>query len=71
MSLKVGDERQRLVPVMTQMLKLSAEEKDQLVAIAQGNNSVLGRMGRVWPSGTHGSVSLSITSQEERDVAPW
>ena len=40
---------------MTQMLKLSAEEKDQLVAIAQGNNSVLGRMGRVWPSGTHGS----------------
>ena len=36
LSLKVGDERQQLVPVLTTMLKLSPEEKTTLDAAAQG-----------------------------------
>ena len=35
-SLKVGEERQQLVPVLTTMLKLSPEEKGQLDAAALG-----------------------------------
>lgn len=36
LSLKVGIERQQLVPVLTTMLKLSPEEKTTLDAAAQG-----------------------------------
>ena len=36
LSLKVGEERQQLVPVLTTMLKLSPEEKGRLEAAAQG-----------------------------------
>ena len=36
LSLKAGDERNQLVPVLTTMLKLSQDEKAQLQSIAQG-----------------------------------
>ena len=36
LSLKAGDERNQLVPVLTTMLKLSQEERAQLQFIAQG-----------------------------------
>ncbi|GAB1611186.1 GRIP and coiled-coil domain-containing protein 2-like isoform X2 [Argonauta hians] len=36
-TLKGGDERQMLIPVLSTMLKLSPEEKTQLTAIAQGD----------------------------------
>lgn len=39
LSLKVGDERQQLVPVLTTMLKLSPEEKTTLDAAAQGEDN--------------------------------
>jgi hypothetical protein len=36
LSLKVGDERNQLIPVLNTMLKLSAEEKLTLQKVAQG-----------------------------------
>ncbi|KAH3804859.1 hypothetical protein DPMN_133151 [Dreissena polymorpha] len=37
--LKVGDERNQLIPVLTKMLKLSPEEKHTLTQIAQGDGT--------------------------------
>ncbi|KAK3605782.1 hypothetical protein CHS0354_033984 [Potamilus streckersoni] len=36
LTLKQGDERHQLIPVLTTMLKLSPSEKDQLMSVAQG-----------------------------------
>jgi len=36
MTLKSGDERLQLIPVLTTMLKFSPDEKDKMTAIAAG-----------------------------------
>ena len=49
-SLKVGEERQQLVPVLTTMLKLSPEEKGQLDAAALGEEVPTQGQGGSWGS---------------------
>lgn len=52
-TLKAGDERHMLIPVLCTMLKLSPEEKSKLTAIAQGDDGVSGNQPASWGSYLH------------------
>lgn len=53
LTLGVGDERNQLVPVMTTMLKLSPEEKDTIVKVAQGEEASSAQQPSGWGSYLH------------------
>lgn len=53
LSLKVGDDRQKLIPVLCTMLKLSPEEKALLDAVAQGEDTGQAQQAQGWGSYLH------------------